>query len=129
MKRVCRIICLALVATGCAKPSLVGEWRGQQTRNGLTGMAHLSLKDDAKFSMTVSVVSSDNMPGLSRQVTSGTYKANGDTLALTVKRMSLDGVPIEVPPGNTTTKVHYRIKGNTLTLDLGRKDRLTLHRA
>lgn len=128
MKSASRIILLALVIAGCARSSLVGDWSGRQTHDGLTGTARLSLKEDAQFSMTVSVVSVDNMPGLSRQTTSGTYKVNGRTLALTVKAMTVDGVPMAIPPGNTTTRVGYRLDGDTLTLDLGNSDRLTLQR-
>lgn len=129
MRKASRFLVLALVVAGCARPSLVGEWRGQQTHDGLLGQAHLSLKDDAKFRMTVNLTTTDNMPGRSRQVTSGSYKANGNTLSLTVESMSVDGIAMEIPPGNNTTRVRYRVKGDTLTIELGKDNRLMLHRA
>jgi len=121
-------LALALVVAGCAKPSLVGEWKGEQTHDGFTGTAQLSLKEDAQFSLAVSVVSIEGMPGLSRQVSSGTYKVSRDTLAMTVKNMRVDGVPVDVPPSGNTTRVRYTVRNNTLTLDLGHKNRLVLKR-
>jgi hypothetical protein len=123
-----RYLVLAVLVAGCAKPSLVGEWKGARSRDAMTGTARLSLQEDAQFSMTVSVVSTSGAPGLARQVSAGTYKATRDTLLITVRSMKIDGAPVPVPPRGALSKVHYTVRGNTLILDLGKKNRLTLHR-
>lgn len=112
----CIAILATLVVAGCAKESVVGEWKGKPTTETPGNpTVTLNLKEDKTFALTAEASSGATKLTIAQ---SGTYAVaeKEKQITFTAKSVSLNGMNMPVPPAQAVKAVPYVLEDGKLSI-------------
>lgn len=112
----CAVLCVAfLLLGGCAPATPVGKWNGVMDVKGVQLAATIEFKADGTLAQTTK-------SPLGEMSATGTYKVDGDKLALHVNTLQLGSVQIPVPAQVADQNATFKIEGDKMTFTRDGKD-------